>query len=194
MGHRPAIQKAVDHIAEGRVHAGRRPRMGPPQTEGESDQLHLWGNSGRLHVLADRQTPFRLVLRTGLRLQFCRRPPALHRYERRSPHRNSMISTQRRTHQSWLNQTQARALSARAAVGLGDHGRVPVAAKWHFQAQAQPAWSTVHQAQRARPYLPGTPPRNNWTNASIDTIASIGTLGRLPGPMRREESATSHEN
>ena len=45
------------------------------------------------HPLADRQTPFRLVPRTGLRLQFCPRPPAIHRYERRSPHRNSVIVT-----------------------------------------------------------------------------------------------------
>src|ERR1700688_2792885 len=93
MGHRPTFQEAVDHIAEGRVHGGYRTRMGPPQTEWESDQLHLWGDSGRLHVLADPQTPFRLVPRTSLRLQFCWRPPAIHRYERRSPRRNSMIAT-----------------------------------------------------------------------------------------------------
>src|SRR5580692_1893115 len=91
MGHRPTFQKAVDHIKEGGVHAGRRSRMGSPQTEWESDQLHLWGDSGRLHVLADRQTPLRLVPRTRLRLQFCRRPPAIHRYQRWSPHRNSVI-------------------------------------------------------------------------------------------------------
>jgi len=52
-----------------------------------------WGDSGRLHVLADGQTPFRLVPRTCLRLRFCRRPPAIHRCERRSPHRNSVIIT-----------------------------------------------------------------------------------------------------
>ena len=57
-----------------------------------------WGDSGRLHVLANRQTSFRLVPRTGLRLQLCRRPPAIHRDERWSPHRNSMIVTQLRTH------------------------------------------------------------------------------------------------
>src|SRR5580700_3730759 len=91
MGHRPTFQEAMDPIADGRVHGGRRPPMGPPQTERESDQLYLWGDSGRLHVLADRQTLFRLVPRTSLRLQFCRRPPAIHRYERRSPHRNSVI-------------------------------------------------------------------------------------------------------
>src|SRR5579864_9828763 len=91
MGHRPPFQEAVDYIAEGRVHGGLRSPMGPPQTERESDQLHLWRDSGRLHVLADRQTPFRLVPRTSLRLQFCRRPPAIHRYDRRSPHRNSVI-------------------------------------------------------------------------------------------------------
>src|SRR5580704_19415283 len=91
MGHRPAFQETVDHITEGRVHAGRRSRMGPPETEWESDRLHLWGDGGRLHVLAHRQAPFRLVPGAGLRLQFCRRPPAIHRYERRSPHRISVI-------------------------------------------------------------------------------------------------------
>src|ERR1700722_7452435 len=91
MGHRLAFQEAVDHITEGRVHAGCRPRMGPPQTEWKSNQLHLWGGGGRFHVLADPETPFRLVPRTGLRLQFCRRSPAIHRYERWSPHWNSVI-------------------------------------------------------------------------------------------------------
>src|ERR1700756_1344809 len=93
MGHRPAFQEAVDYITEGRVHAGRRSRMGSPQREWKSDQLHLWGSGGRLHVLADPQTPFRLVPRTGLRLQFCGRPPAIHWYKRWSPHRNSVIIT-----------------------------------------------------------------------------------------------------
>lgn len=45
---------------------GIGPRMGPPQAERETDQLHLWVVSGRLHVLADPQTPFRLVPRTNL--------------------------------------------------------------------------------------------------------------------------------
>jgi hypothetical protein len=72
---------------------GRRSRMGPPQTEWESGQLNLWGGGGRLHVLADRQTPFRLVPRTGLRLQLRRRPSAIHRYERWAPHRNSVTVT-----------------------------------------------------------------------------------------------------
>src|ERR1700691_6411303 len=93
MGHRPPFQEAVDDIAEGGVHGGRRSPMGPPQTERESDQLHLWGDSGRLHVLADRQTPFRLVPGAGLRLQFCRQPPAIHRYQRWPPHWNSVIVT-----------------------------------------------------------------------------------------------------
>src|SRR5580658_4194339 len=91
MGHRPAFQEAVDPVTEGGIHAGRRSRMGPPQTKWESDQLHLWRGGGRLYVLAGPQAPFRLVPRTGLRLQFCRRPPAIHRYERRSPHRISVI-------------------------------------------------------------------------------------------------------
>src|SRR5580693_8893249 len=91
MGHRPAFQEAVDPITEGGIHAGRRSRMGPPRTEGESYQLHLWGGGGRLHVLAGPQAPFRLVPRTGLRLQFGWRPSAIHRYERWSPHRNSVI-------------------------------------------------------------------------------------------------------
>src|ERR1700724_4893073 len=93
MGHRPTVQEAVDYLTKGRIHGGHRSRMGPPQTEWESNQLHLWRDSGRLPVLADRQTPFRLVPRTHLQLQFCRRPSALHRYERRPPHRNSMMLT-----------------------------------------------------------------------------------------------------
>src|ERR1019366_7056768 len=94
MGHRPTFQEAVDHITEVRVHAGRRSRMGPPQTEWESDQLNLWGGCGRLHVLADRQTPFRLVPRTGLPLQLGTRSRPIHRDERWSPHRNSVIVTE----------------------------------------------------------------------------------------------------
>jgi hypothetical protein len=33
----PTFPEAVDHITEGRVHVARRSRMGPPQTEWESE-------------------------------------------------------------------------------------------------------------------------------------------------------------
>jgi hypothetical protein len=113
--------KAVDHITEGRIHAWRRSRMGPPQTKWESDQLYLWGSDGRLHVLADPQAPFRLVPRTGLRLQFCQRPPAIHRDERWSPHRNSVIVTE---HEPIVISRQAEALiEPFKSIGVSASGR-----------------------------------------------------------------------
>jgi hypothetical protein len=60
--------------------------------------VHLNQNgkvAGDFHVLADRQTPFRLVPRTGLRLELRTRPPAIHRYEWWSPHRGSVRGAMR---------------------------------------------------------------------------------------------------
>ena len=61
MGHRPALQETVDHIAESRVYVGRRSPVGSPQAERESEQFHSWGSRGRFYVLANRQTSLRLV-------------------------------------------------------------------------------------------------------------------------------------
>jgi len=69
----------------------RRSPMGSPQAKWESDQLDRWGGGGRPYVLANGQTPLRLVPRTGLRLQLCGRSPTIHRHERRSADRYSVI-------------------------------------------------------------------------------------------------------
>src|SRR5580704_127832 len=86
----------MDHIAEGGVHARRRSPMGSPQSKWESEQFHRWGGGGRFYVLANGQTPLRLVPRTGLRLQLCGRSPTIHGHERRSADWYSVIVTGRR--------------------------------------------------------------------------------------------------
>ena len=46
-------------------------------------------------VIVNAWARLRLVSRTGLRLQFRRRPPAVHWYQRWSSHRNSVITAER---------------------------------------------------------------------------------------------------
>src|SRR5260370_25917189 len=76
--------------------------MGSREAKWESDQLHRWGGGGRLNVLANRQTPLWLVSRTGLRLQLCEGPPAIHRHKCRSADWYSVIVLQPRTRYSDL--------------------------------------------------------------------------------------------
>ncbi len=69
--------------------------MGSHQTEWEMEQLDSQRSSGRLHVLAIRQTSFRRVSRAGLQLQLCKRSPKVNRYERRFADWYSLIAYQK---------------------------------------------------------------------------------------------------
>ena len=63
--------KALDTLEQSGVHAWRWAAMGLLQAERALLQ-HADGRGGRgLHVLADRKASFRLVSRTGVRLQLC---------------------------------------------------------------------------------------------------------------------------
>jgi hypothetical protein len=65
---------------------GVGPPMDLPQTKRQNHQLNSRRTSWRFYVLANRQTPLRLVPRTRLRLQLCLQPPAIHWHERRLAH------------------------------------------------------------------------------------------------------------
>ena len=55
------FKEALDALTKGRVHAGDRPAVDLPQAKWEDCKFDRRRVSGRLYVLADRQTPLRLV-------------------------------------------------------------------------------------------------------------------------------------